>query len=177
MTHLPNKKYDIIYCDPPWSYKDKASAGKRGASYKYKLMTMNDLFDLQVESICNDNCICFMWCTYPQLQNGLNLMRDWGFIYKTVAFTWVKKYKNGDNFMGMGNWTRSNAEIVLLGIKGKPKRINAGIRQIIESIPEKHSKKPNEARNKIIDLCGDLSRIELFAREKTKGWDVWGNEV
>ena len=79
--------------------------------------------------------------------------------------------------MGMGRWTRANAEVCLLATKGKPKRINAGVRQIIESVPEKHSKKPDIVRDKIVDLVGELPRVELFARNETDGWDVWGNEV
>ncbi len=174
---LPKKKYKIIYADPPWSYKDKALAGNRGACCKYPVMNIEDIKNLPVKDIADDDCVLFLWVTFPKLNECFEVIKNWGFEYKTNAFTWVKKYRNGDNFMGMGRWTRANAEVCLLATKGKPKRINAGIRQIIESVPEKHSKKPNIVRDKIVELCGDLPRIELFARNQTDKWDSWGNEV
>jgi len=177
MIPFPNKKYSIIYADPAWSYRDKALTGNRGAGCKYDVMSIDDIKNLPVRDLADDNCILFMWVTFPKLDECLDVIKAWSFEYKTVGFTWVKKYKNGDNFMGMGRWTRANAEICMIATKGKPKRINAGIRQIIESVPEKHSKKPDIVRDKIIELVGDLPRIELFARDKTEGWDVWGNEI
>ena len=174
---FPNKKYNIIYADPPWSYQDKALAGNRGAVCKYSVMNIDEIKSLPVKDLADDDCILFMWVTYPKLNECFEVIKSWGFEYKTVAFTWVKKYKNGDNFMGMGRWTRANAEICMLSTKGKPKRISASVRQIIESIPERHSKKPNIIRDKIIELCGDLHKIELFARERINGWDAWGNEI
>ena len=80
-------------------------------------------------------------------------------------------------FWGMGNWTRSNAELCLLATKGNPKRQSKSVHQIIVSPIEEHSKKPDEARKRIVELMGDVPRIELFAREHTPGWDVWGNEA
>ena len=130
-----------------------------------------------LKDISKDNSILFMWVTFPKLNECFEVIKEWGFEYKTNAFTWVKKYKNGDNFMGMGRWTRANAEICLLATKGKPKRVNAGVRQIIESVPEKHSKKPDIVRDKIVELCGDLPRLEMFARNKSVKWETWGNEV
>ena len=174
---FPNKKYNIILCDPPWSYKDKALAGNRGACCKYPVMGIDDIKKLPVTSIAEDDCVLFLWVTMPKLNEVHDVIKSWGFEYKTVAFTWVKKYKNGDNFMGMGRWTRANAELCLLATKGKPKRVSASVRQIIESVPEKHSKKPDIVRDKIIELCGDLPRIELFARQRAEGWDSWGNEI
>ena len=121
------------------------------------------------------------------LPQALEVIKEWGFIYKTVAFTWVKQNKDGIGFsFGMGYWTRSNPEMCLIATKGTPKRINAGIRQLILSPKQEHSKKPSEVRNRIVDLMGNLPRIELFARpskdllfedESYKGWDLWGNEV
>ena len=175
--NFPDKKYNIIYADPPWSYQDKALAGNRGAVCKYSVMNIDEIKSLPVKDLADDDCILFMWVTYPKLNECFEVIKSWGFEYKTIAFTWVKKYKNGDNFMGMGRWTRANAEICMLSTKGKPKRISASVRQIIESIPERHSKKPNIVRDKIIELCGDLPKIELFARERINGWDAWGNEI
>ena len=112
------------------------------------------------------------------IREALEVIKAWGFEYKTIAFQWVKTYKSGfGEFLGLGNWTRGNTEPCLLATKGKPHRINAGISQLIFSPLRKHSQKPPEARVKIKKLLGDLPAVELFAREKTPGWDVWGNEV
>lgn len=175
---FPDKQYKIIYADPPWQYKDKASAGKRGASFKYPTQSKEWLKELPVKSLSDDDCALFMWVTMPMLKEGLEVMKAWGFEYKTVAFTWVKRNKKADTwFFGMGNWTRANAELCLLGTKGKIKREYAGVSSIIDTRIEKHSKKPDCVREKIVSLMGDLTRIELFARERHNGWDAWGNEV
>lgn len=172
------KKYKIIYADPPWSYNDKALAGNRGAICKYKVMSVEDIAKIDVGGVTDDDCILFMWVTMPKLNECFALIKAWGFEYKTVAFTWVKlNKKSGTPFMGMGRWTRANAEICLLATKGKPKRINAGVHSIVMTPIEAHSKKPDEVKKRIIDLAGDLPRLEMFARQKTDGWDVWGNEV
>jgi len=175
---LPNKKYQIIYADPPWSYRDKALAGNRGAGCKYTVQSKQYLEDLPVSEIAAENCILFLWVTMPKLDECWDLIKNWGFEYKTVAFTWVKRNKRAATwFWGMGRWTRANAELCLLATKGRPKRINAGIHSIIDTPIEGHSKKPDIAREKIISLVGDLPRIELFARQRTPGWDAWGDEI
>jgi len=174
------KKYQIIYADPPWSYRDKALAGNRGACCKYSVMDQATIYWLgrKLNSFVNKDCILFMWVTMPKLNEVFNIIRGWGFEYKTVAFTWIKRNKKANSwFWGMGRWTRANAELCLLATKGKPKRIDAGVHSIIDSRIQEHSQKPDEARGRIVKLCGDIPRIELFAREKTEGWDVWGNEV
>ena len=175
--NFPDKKYGIIYIDPAWTYEDKALAGNRGACCKYDVMSNAELKELPIKKIADDNCILFCWATYPKLNEVFDLISAWGFTYKTVAFTWIKTNKKSSSyFMGMGSWTRANAEIVLLATKGKPKRLDAGISQIIVSPVQEHSKKPNIVRNKIIQLVGDLPRIEIFARTKVHGWDVIGND-
>jgi len=170
------KKYKIIYADPAWVYKDKANAGNRGAEYKYKCSSTEEMGKLNINA--HEHSICLMWCTYPQLKEGLKLMELWGFEYKTIAFTWVKTNKKSDSFfMGMGNYTRSNPEICLLGKKGEGiKRIDASIRNLQIHKLKGHSVKPEEIKNQITKLFGKVPRIELFARTKTKGWDVWGDE-
>jgi len=172
------KKYKIIYADPPWSYRDKALAGNRGAGCKYKTQSKEWIKNLKINEIADDDCILFLWITMPKLNEVFDIIKSWGFEYKTVAFTWVKKNKKADSwFWGMGRWTRANSELCLLATKGKPKRINAGVHSVIDSRIQSHSKKPDEVRNRIIDLVGDLPRIELFAREKTEGWDVIGYDI
>lgn len=176
MIPFPDKKYKIIYADLPLTYNDKALAGNRGAVCKYDLMTDEELLKLPVSQIAEKDCILFLWATWPKIQLCLDCIKSWGFEYKTVAFVWIKKSTTGRNFMGMGGWTRANSEIVLLATKGKPKRIDAGISQIIESVPKEHSRKPDMVRTRIIELVGNLSRIELFGRVKIPEWDVFGND-
>lgn len=172
------KKYNVIYADPPWSYTDKANAGRRGAEYKYPCMNLNDILNLPIENLCNTDCVLFLWVTFPMIQEGLKCLKAWGFSYKTIGFNWIKKNKKSDSlFWGMGNWTRSNSEICLMGIKGKPKRVAANVHSVVMTPIEQHSKKPDEVRERIVQLCGDVPRIELFARQHADGWDCWGNEV
>lgn len=175
---FPKKKYSIIYADPPWEYKDKALAGNRGAGCKYPTQSQKWIESLPVNRIANNDCILFLWVTMPKLNECFSLIKKWGFEYKTAAFVCVKKNKKSDSwFWGMGRWTRANAEICLLATKGKPKRISAAVHSVIDTPIEMHSKKPDVTRKRIVQLCGDLPRIELFARQRPKGWDVWGNEV
>ena len=157
-------------------YSEKGKG--RSAENHYPTMTIQDICNLQVDKIADKNCVLFMWMTFPTLVEGLKVLEAWGFNYKTVAFVWIKQNKKTPTlFWGLGFWTRANAEICILAVKGKPKRISAKVHQVIISPIEEHSKKPNETRKRIVELLGDLPRIELFARQKTKGWDVWGNEV
>jgi len=175
---FPKQKYNIIYADPPWSYRDKASAGNRGASFKYNVQDHKWICSLPVKNISDDNCVLFLWITMPQLPNVFEVIKEWGFVYKTCAFTWVKRNKLQPTwFWGMGNWTRANPELCLLATKGKPKRVSAAVHSVIDTSIEKHSKKPDVVKDRIVQLCGDLPRIELFARQKTQGWDSWGNEI
>ena len=171
------KKYEIIYADPPWHYKDKALAGNRGASCKYSTMTIGELEQLPVNEIASKDSVLFMWGTWPQIESVLKLISSWGFNFKTVGFVWIKKTKKNKPVIGMGNYTRSNSEYCLIATKGKGcQRFNKGISQIIESPRRKHSQKPDEVRNRIAELYGNQSRIELFARENVFGWDAWGND-
>ncbi len=187
-----DQKYDILYPDPAWSYTDKAKAGNRGAGCKYHVMTLEELKQLPVQNIAKDDSIMFMWVTFPKLVDGtcMDVMKTWGFTPKTCAFNWVKYSKNLKPFMGMGRWTRANTEIVILGTRGKPKRINAGVRQLLETMDEEdyqpeviqtirgvHSRKPKEVRDRIVDLVGNIPKIELFAREPAECWDSWGDQL
>jgi len=141
-------------------------------------MSADEICSLPVDDIAAENSVLFLWTTFPNLQESFRVIEAWGYKYSTAAFVWVKRNKKAMSwFMGLGYWTRANAEICLLATKGKPKRISKSVRQVIDSPIEHHSKKPDETRERIVELMGDLPRIELFARQKTDGWDVWGNEV
>ena len=174
-----DKVYDIIYADPPWYFKTYSNKGnKRSAIQHYNCMSIDDIYNLPINSICNNDCILFLWVVDPMLPEAMEVIKKWGFKFKTVAFTWVKENKKSEGyFTGLGYWTRANPEMCLLATKGKPKRISKAVRQLIISKRQEHSKKPDEIRDRIVKLCGNLPRIELFARQKVKGWDCWGNEV
>lgn len=173
------KKYQIIYADPPWSYKVWSKKGTgRSAEQHYPVMEKKDIQNLPIVNFADDDCVLFLWATYPCIEEALELIKYWGFQYKTVAFTWVKRNKVADSwFWGLGHWTRSNPEICLLATRGHPKRVSRGVHSVLDDRIMTHSQKPNSARERIVELMGNIPRIELFAREKTKGWDVWGNEV
>ena len=173
------KKYSIIYADPPWKYKVYSPKGLgRSAESHYPTMDTEAICSLPVQELAEKDCALFLWVTLPCLLDGLSVLKAWGFTYKTIAFVWVKQNRKSDSlFWGMGHWTRSNCEFCILATKGHPKRVSAGVHQVIMCHIEEHSKKPQEARDRIVLLMGDVSRIELFARQKTDGWDVWGNEV
>jgi N6-adenosine-specific RNA methylase IME4 len=173
-----SSKFNIIYADPAWSYNDKCNAGKRGACHKYTVTSTADLRAIPVANIAADDCALFMWATCPMLPDAFSVMGAWGFSYKTVAFVWVKTNKiKPTPFWGMGHWTRANAELCLLGVKGNPKRVSKGVHQIIQRKIMRHSQKPPEARDLIVKLMGDLPRVELFARDVADGWQRWGNEI
>ena len=141
-------------------------------------MSIDELCALPVETLAEKDCLLFLWATFPQLPEALRLIKAWGFTFKTVAFVWLKLNRKSPTwFYGLGYWTRGNAEICLLAKRGHPKRYSKSVHQFIISPVAEHSKKPDITREKIIALAGDLPRAELFARQKTPGWDVWGNEL
>lgn len=179
-----DKKYHIIYADPPWEYKlsggIKSSRGM--AKQHYNTMKLEDICDLPIQNLSTDNAILFMWTTFPRIHDALCVIKSWGFIYKTAAFVWIKKNKKSDSlFWGMGAYTRANAEVCLIAIKNKTKAKqvvkNHAVHQIIMSPIEEHSKKPDTVREKIVQLLGDIPRLELFARQRVEGWDCWGDEI
>ena len=176
---LPKKTYKIIYADPAWYFKTYSNKGnKRSAIQHYNCMSIDDIYNLPINSICNNDCILFLWVIDPMLPEAIKVIKSWGFKYKTVAFTWVKENKKSNGyFTGMGYWTRANPEQCLLATKGNPKRISKAVKQLVIDVRREHSRKPDCVRDRIVELIGDLPRIELFARQRVKGWDSWGNEI
>ena len=173
------EKFSIIYADPPWQYRVYSKKGQgRSAESHYHTMNIEEIRSLPVSDIATDDCILFLWVTFPCLIEGLSVMENWGFQYKTCGFNWVKRNKKSDGwFVGLGFWTRSNSEVCLIGTKGHPKRFSKSVRQICDARIKEHSRKPDEIRDRIVELCGDLPRIELFARERCNGWVSLGNEI
>ena len=173
------KKYKIIYADPPWQYRVYSQKGQgRSAENHYHTMNIKDIMALPVDKIADKDCILFLWITFPCLKEGIEVMERWGFKYKTCGFNWVKRNKKKNTyFMGLGFWTRSNSEVCLIGTKGQPKRVSKSVSQICDARIMEHSRKPAEIRERIVELCGELPRVELFARDKVKGWDSLGDEI
>jgi len=188
MMEAGQKKYSIIYADPPWEYQvwSKRGEGKAAANH-YTIPPFIQLKMLPVAEICDKNCALLMWATSPCLKEAFELGQAWGFVYKTIAFVWIKTNKKSQSlFTGLGYYTRSNMELVLLFTKGKPlKRKNKNVHQVLISKIGRHSIKPPEIRDRIVALFGDLPRVELFARSRQgffpdfeyDGWDVFGNEI
>lgn len=173
-------RFSCIYADPPWQYKVYSKKGQgRSAENHYRTMSKEDIYSLPIESIAEKDCILFLWVTFPCLLEGLEAINRWGFKYKTLGFCWVKRCKKQTHkwFWGLGFWTRANPEICIIATRGNPKRISKGIHSVIDTPIEEHSKKPDIVRQKIVELIGDVSRIELFAREEYPGWMCLGNEI
>lgn len=175
------KKYKIIYADPPWDYggrKLNASSGGKELNDHYPTMKIEDICALPIKQLADKNCLLFLWVTYPHLEKSFDVIKSWGFKYSTVAFEWVKMTSTGKNVCFMGSWTCGGGiELCLLARRGSVKRVHKNVRKMIIAERKRHSEKPDETRKRIIDLVGDLPRVELFARKKIEGWDVWGNEV
>ena len=180
------KKYNIIYADPAWQYNDKRTGkgknnpnGAGGAKKHYSTMNIDDICNLPVNKMADDNCMLFLWATSPLLPDAFKVLESWGFNYKTCGFVWVKMTNDMMRVRldGIGNYTTQNAEFCLIGLKGKYWRNSTKIKQIVLSPKTKHSEKPKDVRSRIVELCGDLPRIELFSRDNSDGWDAWGNEV
>lgn len=175
-----NKKYDIIYADPPWHYatRNTNTLFGGGVTDKYPTMTTEEICSIPVPA--NDDSVLLIWSTMPYLDRCIEqVIPRWGFKYITVAYTWVKTNKNsGTVFKGVGNYTKSNAELCLLAKRGRGiPRVSKAEPQVIMTPRREHSRKPNEVRESIVRLFGDRPRIELFARQSEPGWAVWGNET
>jgi|TARA_A100001518_G_C1207829_1_gene50498 site-specific DNA-methyltransferase (adenine-specific) len=181
---LPNKKYNIIYADPPWSFSSKELQKYNGVRFTsmdkhYPTQSKHWIKNLPIKKITNNDCALFLWSTDAHIKEAIETMEAWGFKYITIVFVWEKKTKTGKTVANLGAWTMKNYEICLLGTKGamlKHKKVN-NIYQKVEAVRTKHSKKPQKVRENIEKLFGDLPRIELFARQRVEGWDCWGNEV
>lgn len=165
---LPKGKYDLIYCDPPWRYEFPVSESRK-IENQYPTLSSQELFDIAIPAA--DKSILLLWATAPKLEEALQIMNAWGFLYRSCAI-WDKEK------MGMGYWFRIQHELLLVGIKGNfsPPIATNRIRSIIRSPRKGHSEKPDVFYVIIESLFPDTKKIELFSRKKRKGWDRWGNE-
>lgn len=183
---LPRNHFGAIYADPPWSFEvwAKDTGNGRSASAHYATQSTADLCALPVSDLVAPNSVLFMWACWPTLKDAFALIDAWGFTYKTCAFTWLKANAtqidwlrdDADVSVGMGYWTRANSEVCLLATRGKPKRINADVRQGIIEPRREHSRKPACVYERIERLV-EGPYLELFARNQRKGWTSWGNET
>lgn len=193
-----SKKYQLIYADPPWAFSNQNTGGsiKSSAQAKYTVTSTEDLKRLDVGSIADDNCVLVMWYVGAMPQDAIDLVKSWGFTLKNMnGFVWNKLTVNNNPFFGMGFWSRAGSESAIIAVKGKPTPACRSVRAVGNYDPEsldevlahlcyvgayqniRHSQKPDEFRDKCVELMGDVPRLEMFARTKTKGWDVFGNEV
>ena len=198
MDDLPRHHYRAILADPPWRFETwnkQTAVQKRGntpekhgtyvsAAVHYQTIADDNLMALPVRDLAADDCTLFLWMSWPKLIDALNLIDAWGFEYKTCAFCWTKAHAGQlemfeqaiPDLMGMGYWTRANTEACLLATRGKPKRLNADVRQAIIEPRREHSRKPGGVHARIERLVAG-PYLELFARSRHDGWDAWGDEV
>lgn len=173
-----DKKYNIIYADPPWQYRSKECLAKKSIlngslNYHYSTMSMNEIKNLPIPKICEKDCLLFLWVVSPMLDDCIEVLKSWGFKYSTIGFIWHKQKTNPSSY------TMSECEICLIGKKGKipSPRGARNIRQHLSEKRTQHSAKPNEVRNRINLMFPNQQKIELFARQYADGWDCWGDEV
>jgi N6-adenosine-specific RNA methylase IME4 len=178
MLFKTNKKYGVIYADPPWTFKTYSNKGKDKSPEKhYSCMSLSDIISLPVGDLAKDDAVLLMWVVDPLLDQAFKVIDAWGFKYKTVGFTWAKTNRTKMGFFtGLGYWTRGNPEMCLLATKGKPKRISKSVPQLVVSERREHSRKPDIMYNHVENLLQG-PYVELFARNKRPGWDSWGNQT
>ncbi|MGE4527446.1 MAG: MT-A70 family methyltransferase [Rhodospirillaceae bacterium] len=172
----PLGEYAAIVADPPWHYATWSEAG-RDRCPDYPTMPLDEIAALPVPMIAAEDCVLFLWAVDPMLPQALDLIRAWGFTYKTVAFTWVKLNPSGVGVhMGPGHWTRANPEPCLLATRGRPHRQSRGVRQLIIAPRREHSRKPDSLLSRVESLVSG-PYCELFARTRRPGWTSWGNDL
>jgi N6-adenosine-specific RNA methylase IME4 len=178
MLCLKPRRYGVIYADPPWSFRNWSEKGTgRNAVSHYDCLSFEQLSKLRVSDYAAEDCALFLWAVDPLLHKAFELIRAWGFEYKTVAFYWVKQNTKTEGFFtGLGYWTRANPEQCLLATQGKPRRINRDVRKLVVSPRREHSRKPEEVRVQIERLVAG-PYLELFARDTKGGWDCWGDQA
>jgi len=184
---FPKGKYDVILVDLPWWY----SVGTKtytGTS-KYPKMSIQQMKDLDVASIAGEDCALLLWTTGSYLQRAFSVIDAWGFTYKTMFLVWCKTYKSGKPVVGLGHYTRSCCEYLLLAVKGRPIKFrqSRSVGQLIEenndehflvSVPTGHSKKPELSFEAIEQFFGkETKKVELFARKIRGNWSSWGLEL
>lgn len=179
-----NRKYGVIYADPPWRFRNYSRKGEgRNAVAHYDCMTIDEIAALPVAKWAARDCVLFLWAVDPLLPDAFRVMEAWGFTFKTVGFYWAKLNKMadprsagaGDFFTGLGYWTRANVEQCLLATRGKPPRLAKDVRRLIVAPRREHSRKPGEVFDRIERLASG-PYLEMFSRNSRPGWDLWGDQ-
>lgn len=180
MRHCNGLNCGTILADPPWRFQNRT--GKMAPEHKrlsrYSTLTLNEIKGIPVSLVASENSHLYLWVPNALLAEGLEVMKAWGFQYKTNLI-WHKVRKDGEpDGRGVGFYFRNTTEIVLFGVKGRLRTLSQGRTQvnIIKSIKREHSRKPDE-QYEIIESCSPGPYLELFARGGHKGWHVWGNET
>ena len=180
-------KANVVYADFPHYHSshngnlEKAKSNNMWglSGYRYKKMTWKQISEFPISDYCDSNCALFIWSSPPVVKRYLNVIESWGFKYRTFAFVWVKQNKSGTEIKpyGLGHYTLSNIEFVLLATRGKFIRNSKSVKQVVLAPLRSHSEKPDEVRDRIVQLCGDVPRTELFARKEVTGWNCIGDEI
>lgn len=178
------QRFAAILADPPWAFKvwAKDTGHGRSAESHYATQGLDWIKSLPVADLAAPDCALFLWACMPQLPEALDVIAAWGFRFKTCAFTWAKTTRASTPtwaprwHIGLGYWTRANAELCLLATRGHPKRLRADVRQLIVAPVREHSRKPEESRERIEQLVVG-PYLELFARQARPGWVAWGNQT
>lgn len=180
MSELPPGPFSLIYADCPWTFVTRTTKGRgrcpdgRG---HYGVMTLDDIKALPVSDICTSNAVLALWAVNPMLPQAFAVMAAWGFGYRS-CHTWAKRTSTGRCWaFGTGYWFRSTTEHLLIGVRGHWRPRNRRTRSLTESPIREHSRKPDEIRDMLVDLVGDVARVELFARTAAPGWSAWGDQV
>lgn len=190
MIDLPTTPggFRCIYADPPWRFKFRGKTDGNSRVIEnshYRTMDLADVKAMPVRDAAAKDCLLFLWVTWPFLEEGLRVMRAWGFRYSSTAFVWPKLkptsahalFLGAEDFVaGTGYTTRKKTEPCLLGRRGNPKRLDRGIGDLVIAPRREHSRKPDSVYPLIERYC-DGPRLELFARTQRPGWTAWGNQV
>lgn len=180
MPFPTGRKYGLIYADPAWKFDNAAkSKGQWGGAAKhYKTMTVEEICALPVADLAAKDCLLAMWHVPAMPEEAIAVVKAWGFrLVTTKGFCWHKLTTTGLDHFGMGTLSRGNTEDCMFAVRGKPVRKSRSVRQLIHAPVREHSRKPDEARERLLQLLGEIPRIELFARQPHYGWDAWGNEL
>lgn len=192
---LQRQHFSCITADPPWVFRafgalqTQNPGSRRDVERHYSTMRPVDIASMPVSALAAKDAHLFMWITGPCLVEGqhIQIMRAWGFKPVAMAFVWIKSKKSLSNqscafidehafVKGLGHTTRQNAEYVILGRRGSPKRLTKAMHQIIVQPRREHSRKPDEFFVRVEEYC-DGPRLELFSRQRRPGWTSFGNEV
>lgn len=171
------RRYNIIYMDPPWQYTTSSMRG--GTAAHYETLSIDAMMKLPIAGLASEDCALLMWVVWPMLEHALELLHNWGFRYSTNYLSWIKLTKNGNLHTGTGNYTRANTEILILGIRGQIAKYiqKTSFVNVLFAPRQRHSQKPAEVKRMVELMWGKLPRIEIFSRQFTLGWDCWGNQA